>query len=290
MATKKRAKRRSQRQQRRPRNLARRSPGRSGPSARPSGLIRHSEPNAPESAAPRGQAPQEPVETIVDINRSICEDLTEGHPAALLLAASIVHLIGGGPTNEQSGGRGVSLLLGSLAESEFAGLRAVSYALSRMIGAEHTRQVVDRGLGSRADELPSWLRRLDETKITGCWRGYDVHHLFDIVGVGFRLPGGDEATLVVITSQRPGRILSAYVSSLGHADSGLTWARMDPSAEGMSWTRQEVAHVILECALATSDPSTTDGNQHQAEWIYYRALIIWLISLLDGEWILSPPK
>lgn len=251
-------------------------------------MIRPSEATGPRSAARRREAAQELVERVVDLNRTICNDLSEGHPAAFLLAASVVHSCCGGPIGDDPGPLDLSFLLDSLAQSELAGFRAVSYALSRMIGTEHLREVVDQRLGSATDEFPDWLRRLDETKITGCWRGYDVYQLLDIVGVGFRLPDGQESTLVVVTRYQSSEILSAYVSSLSYADSGLTWARMDPSAEAMTWTPHKVARFRLECALSKSDPSAAYGVQVQPEWAHHRVLITWLISLLDGELTFPP--
>lgn len=93
---------------------------------------------------------------------------------------------------------------------------------------------------------------------------------------------------MVVTSYQSSDILSEYVSSLSYADSGLTWARVDPSAEAMTWARQEVVRFRLECALSKSDSSTAYGGQVQPEWAHHRALITWLISLLDGELTFPP--
>ena len=166
--------------------------------------------------------------------------------------------------------------------SEHIGIRAATFAMSRLVGRRSVRQAFNEDhLGGRAD-FPTWLRFLEQSEITGCWCGYNEDDLDDVLGVGIRFADGQEGTLVTVTEGQTGSFVDARLSLVPYAETALSWIRHNPATVGLSKINEASAAATLRQAVRCSDPVDSEGISERADWVLGRLVIEWVISLLAG--------
>lgn len=279
MTTKKRAKRQSRRRLYGPGRPPRRNSS-PKPSAGPGGLVRSTEASASEPPPTLGEENQKFLDEINDLARSLSESMAKEHPLLFLLDVSQMYALCDRRTHDDPARIDLADRLVVLAQWELAGLRAVGYAMSRMMGLDHERKSFDEAYSRGPSELPEWLRELDATEIAGCWRGYRDDEADTVVGIGIRFADGQEGTLVVIICGDTDEIADVYLSFDSYAETALTWATSDPTATGLSKITGRSAQTTLTQAIENLDPSSPDEPDGRADWAYGRATMEWAVAML----------
>lgn len=205
--------------------------------------------------------------------------LADEHPLIFLLKVS-QWFATSDATSHDPEQREIEPLVVALARSEYFGIRAAGYAMSRLVGRARVRDAFDEDHEQGSAEFPIWLRDLDKADVTGCWCGYNEDDLDDVLGVGIRFADGQEGTLVTITEGETGGFVDAWLSLVPYAETALSWVDHNRATAGLSKISDGSAAATLRLAVRCSDPDDPGGISGRADWALGRAVIEWVINLL----------